>query len=217
MRLLSRSLAFAVLLAGAILPNVSQSQVVPAIKGGGSQINIIGLYSLVNPSGKSGLNYPPGTKFPQSVENKAGQWNQAGAIGADFRLGRFVFGQPAIAARLTFSSGSFAKENTYMFGPELHYSFGKLRPYGGFLLGNGDITWGGSGFKDNSIVYQLGGGLDYHMNRRVNVRLVDFQYQFWNLSTHSYPAGLLPGVPAESFATTLKPYSLNFGLTFRIR
>src|SRR6185437_6632676 len=40
MRLLSRSVAFAVALAGAVLPNVSQSQVVPAIRGGGSQMNV---------------------------------------------------------------------------------------------------------------------------------------------------------------------------------
>jgi hypothetical protein len=218
MRLLSRSLAFAIFLAGAILPNVSQSQVVPAIKGGGSQINVFGMYSLMNPDGKAGLDYPPGTTFPKSVLNQYGQWNTvAGTFGADFRLGRFVFGQPALAARLTFSSGNFAKENTYLFGPELHYQVGKLRPYGDFFLGNGDITWGGgSGFKDNSIVYQLGGGVDYHLNRRFNVRLVDFQYQFWNLGTHDYPAGFLPGQPAASFPTTLRPYQLGFGATFRV-
>ena len=217
MRLLSRSLAFAVLLAGAILPNVSQSQVVPAIKGGGSQINIIGLYTLVNPDGKAGLDYPPGKTFTSSLLNAAGKWDQAGTFGADFRLGRFVFGQPALAARFTFSSGTSAKENTYMFGPELHYAFGKFRPFGDFLLGKGDITWGGSGFKDDSIVYELGGGLDYHVTRRLNVRLVDFQYQFWNLGTHNYPAGLIPGQPAASFATTLKPYTLSFGVTVRVR
>ena len=200
------------------MPNVSQSQVVPAIKGGGSQINVIGMYSLMNPDAKKGLNYPPGTTYPPSVVSRYGQWNTlAGTVGADFRLGRFVFGQPAIAARFTFSSSNSAKENTYMFGPELHYAFGRLRPYGGFLLGNGDITWGGNGAKDNSVVYQIGGGVDYHLDRRFSVRLVDFQYQFWNLSTHNYPAGLLPGQPATSFSTNLRPYSLGFGLTFRVR
>ncbi|HEY4048755.1 MAG TPA: outer membrane beta-barrel protein [Acidobacteriaceae bacterium] len=216
MRLLSRSLGFAALLAGALVPNVSQSQVVPAIKGGGSQINVYGTYSLVNPDGKSTLNYPQGKQFPSNFLN-AGNWNQAGSIGADFRLGRFIFGQPAIGARLTFSTGDYAHEKTYMFGPELHYVFGKFRPYGDFFLGKGDITYQPGGFKDDSIVYQLGGGVDYRINRRFSVRMVDFQYQFWNLSTHSYPAGLIPGQPAQSFATTLRPYSLNFGLLFRVR
>jgi hypothetical protein len=216
MRLLSRSLAFAALLAGAILPNVSQSQVVPAIKGGGSQINVYGFYSLVNPDGRSTVDYPKGTVFPSNYLN-AEDWNAGGGgFGADFRLGRFVFGQPAIGARFTFSSGTFASEKTYMFGPELHYSFGKFRPYGNFLIGNGDITYHPNGFVDNSIVYQLGGGVDYHLTRRVNIRMFDFQYQFWNLSVHNYPANLIPGAPAQSFATTLQPYTLNFGVLFRV-
>lgn len=218
MRLLSRLLACAIIVAGVLIPNASQSQVVPAIKGGGSQINVIGFYTVMNPDGKAGLNYPPGTTFSSAAENTAGSWNSlAGGVGADFRLGRFAFGQPALGARFTFSSSVSAKENTYMFGPELHYAFGKLRPYGNFYIGPGDITWAGTGFKDNSVVYQLGGGLDYHLNHRINVRFVDFQYQFWNLSTHNYPPGLLPGEPSYTFATTLRPYMLNFGLTFRIR
>ena len=217
MRLFSRSLACAVLLAGAILPNVSQSQVVPAIKGGGSQINIFGLYSLVNPDGTSTLDYPPGSTVPAYLKNWASQWNsEGGTVGADFRLGRFIFGQPALAFRATFSTGNFAKENTYLFGPELHYAFGRLRPYGNFLIGPGDITYE-NGFKDNSIVYDIGGGLDYHLTRRFSVRVVDFQYQFWNLGAHYYPAGFLPGEPAYTITTTLHPYSLGFGATFRIR
>ena len=55
MRLLSRALAFAVVVAGAILPDVSHAQVVPAIKGGGSQINVYGLYALVKADGNSTL------------------------------------------------------------------------------------------------------------------------------------------------------------------
>ena len=47
MRLLSRTLALAVLVAGATLPNAADAQVVPAIKGGGSQINVYGTYTLV--------------------------------------------------------------------------------------------------------------------------------------------------------------------------
>ena len=198
------------------MPNVSQSQVVPAIKNGGSQINVYGLYSLVNPDGKSTLDYPPKTTFPQSVQNFVGSWNATGGgVGADFRLGRFAFGQPALGFRYTYSSGNFAKETTYMFGPELHYEFGKFRPYGNIMFGKGDITYP-TKFEDDSIVYQFGGGVDYHLSHRWSVRLVDFQYQFWNLGTHEYPAGALPGQPAVAIDTTLKPYSLNFGIMFRV-
>jgi hypothetical protein len=216
MRLLSRSLAFAALLAGAILPNVSQSQVVPAIKNGGSQINIYGLYSLVNPDGKGTLDYPPHVTFPPAIVNQAGQWSPgAFTVGADFRLGRFAFGQPALGVRYLYSSGNFAKETSYVFGPELHYAFGRFRPYGNVMFGKGDITYPNN-FEDDSIVYQLGGGVDYHISHRLSARLVDFQYQFWNLGTHDYPAGFLPGQPAAAIDTTLRPYSLNFGIMFRV-
>jgi hypothetical protein len=206
------------IVAGMLLPGISHAQVVPAIKGGGSQINVYGFYTLMNPDGKAGLNYPPGVKPTQSQENAADKWNElAGGVGADFRLGRFVFGQPALGARFTFSDRNSAKESTYLFGPEMHYAFGRFRPYGNFYLGTGDVNFGSSATGDNSIVYDVGGGVDYHVNSRINIRLADFQYQFWNLGTHTYPAGLVPGEPSFKYATTLQPYTLNFGLLFRIR
>src|SRR5271156_2693956 len=60
MRLLSRTLALAVLVAGAMLPNAADAQVVPAIKGGGSQINVYGLYVPVKTDFNSPLDYPIG-------------------------------------------------------------------------------------------------------------------------------------------------------------
>ncbi len=215
MRLHSKVLAFAFVVAGALLPNVSQAQVVQALKGGGGQINVYGLYSLVNPDGKSTFDYPQGTHFTNY--GNATSWNQAIAMGADFRLGRFAFGQPAIGARLTYSYGPFANESTYMFGPEVHYMWRKLRPYGDFFIGKGNIDYKGTSFKDDSIVYEPGGGVDYHINRRWSIRLIDFQYQFWNLSTHFYPAGFVPGAPAQYVDTTLKPYTISFGVLFRVK
>jgi hypothetical protein len=217
MRLHSRSLAFAILLAGAILPNVSQAQVVPAIKNGGSQINVYGFYSLVNPDGKSTLDYPPGATFPQQVLNRFGSWSAGGGgAGADFRLGRFAFGQPALGARYTISTGNFATETTYMFGPELHYEFGKFHPYGDFMIGKGDIKYDSTNFNDDSIVYEFGGGVDYHLTHRWSIRMVDFQYQLWDLGSHNYPPGALPGQPGRTVDTTLNPYSLSFGVMFRV-
>lgn len=210
MRLLSRYLAIATVIA--ILPSLSQSQVVPAIKGGGAQINVYGLYSIVNPDEAATRNYPPGQKFP----NAKNDWNQGFSVGGDFRVGRFAWGQPALDARYTRSSSDFASENTYMFGPEIHYQFNRLRPYGDYMIGKGDIHYH-KGMTDDAIVNQFGGGIDYHWNYRWSIRLVDFQYQLWNLGTHHYPAGLLPGQPAYTFATKLRPYTLSFGLTFRIK
>ena len=67
MRLHSRALAFAVLLAGAILPIALDAQVVPAIKGGGSQINVYGTYTLVKTDFNSTLDYPPSATLPPAA------------------------------------------------------------------------------------------------------------------------------------------------------
>ncbi len=215
MRLLSRALALAVLVAGAILPNASDAQVVPAIKGGGSQINVYGMYVPVKTDFNSALDYPPANPPPPYFFDANG-WNQGFSIGADFRLGRFVFGQPALGARYTYSHGTTGSQRTAMFGPEIHYIYKKFRPYGDFMIGPGNITYH-SGQTDNSIVYELGGGVDYHKNRTLNFRMIDFQYQFWDLGNHYYPPGLLPGQPGVYIDTKLRPYTLSFGVLFRVR
>jgi hypothetical protein len=215
MRLLSRALALAVLVAGAILPNASDAQVVPAIKGGGSQINVYGLYVPVKTDFNSALDYPPANPPPPYFFDANG-WNQGGSVGADFRLGRFVFGQPAVGARYTYSRGTTGSQRTAMFGPELHYIYRKFRPYGDFMIGPGNITYH-SGQTDNSIVYEFGGGVDYHKNRTLNFRIIDFQYQLWDLGNHYYPPGLLPGQPGVYIDTKLKPYTLSFGVVIRVR
>jgi hypothetical protein len=183
MRLLSRALAAAILVAAAILPLASEAQVVPAIKGGGSQINVYGLYTLVKTDFNSTLDYPPNNPPPSST-NDANGWNQGVAVGADFRLGRFIFGQPALGTRFTYSTGTFGKQRTFLFGPEVHYIYRRFRPYGNFLIGPGNITYR-TGQTDNSIVYEFGGGVDYHKNRTLNFRILDFQYQLWDLGSSS--------------------------------
>ena len=215
MRLLSRALAFAVVAAGAILPNALNAQVVPAIKGGGSQINVYGLYTLVKTDFNSTLDYPPQAPSPSNTFDANG-WNQAFAGGADFRLGRFVFGQPAVGARYTWSTGTYGKQRTFVVGPELHYIYRRFRPYGDFLIGPGNITYR-TGQTDNSIVYEFGGGVDYHKNHILNFRLVDFQYQLWDLGNHYYPPGFLPGQPGVYIDTKLKPYTLSFGVLIRVK
>jgi hypothetical protein len=215
MRLLSRTLALAVFVAGAMLPNAADAQVVPAIKGGGSQINVYGTYTLIKSDFNSTLDYPPKNPPPDNIFDANG-WNQGFSAGADFRLGRFVFGQPAVGTRFTYSTGTYGKQRTFMFGPELHYIYKRFRPYGDFMIGPGNITYK-SGQTDNSIVYELGGGVDYHKNRWLNFRMVDFQYQFWDLGNHYYPPGFLPGQPGVYIDTKLKPYTLSFGVLIRVR
>ncbi len=124
-----------------------------------------------------------------------------GTFGADYRFGNYSFGQPAIAARLSFVPGGLVGEYTYLFGPEFHMRGKHLRPYADFHLGLGNITYAkGNGRElhptsslsnDTSarsavgrgFAYEFGGGVDYRLKRNYGIRLVDFQYQFWSMGT----------------------------------
>jgi hypothetical protein len=215
MRLVSRAIAFALLVAGATLPNALQAQVVPAIRGGGTQIDVYGLYALVKPDFNATLDYPPGN-LPPASQNQANGWNQGLSGGADFRVGRFVFGQPALGARYTYSTGHYGKQRTFVAGPELHYIYRRWRPYADFLIGPGNITYS-TGQTDSSIVYEFGGGLDYRKTHKIGFRVVDFQYQLWDLGSHYYPPNFIPGQPGVTIDTKLKPYTLSVGLIIRLK
>ena len=72
--------------------------------------------------------------------------------GADYRFGNWSFGQPAIAARLSFVPwGSNIGEYTYLFGPEYHMRGRRFRPYADFHLGISNITYEKGHTEENYI------------------------------------------------------------------
>ena len=163
MRLLSRALAFAVLVAGATLPNASNAQVVPAIKGGGSQINVYGTYTLVKTDFNSALDYPPKAPPPSSFnERMAGTRVFPPALISAW--GGSCLVSRRSGARFTYSAGTTGNKEPSCSAPNFTTSTSRFRPYGDFLIGPGNITYS-TGQTDNSIVYEFGGGVDYHKNR----------------------------------------------------
>ena len=60
-----------------------------------------------------------------------------------------LFGQPAIAARLSFVPGGIVGEYTYLFGPEYHMRGKRFRPYADFHLGFGNITYAKGKTEEN--------------------------------------------------------------------
>ena len=74
-------------------------------------------------------------------------------------------------------------ENHLLVGPRLSAHKGRFIPYGKALVGVGTINFQ-QGYNVTSssqsyFIYALGGGLDYHATRRLNLRLIDFEYQLW--------------------------------------
>jgi opacity protein-like surface antigen len=62
---------------------------------------------------------------------------------------------------------------TFLFGPRVSVSIGKVRPFAHALIGAGHISESASVLSnsDTSFAYALGGGLDYHLIPLVSWRL----------------------------------------------
>ena len=54
---------------------------------------------------------------------------------------------------------------SYLFGPRVSVTVGKVRPFAEALFGAGHITESASGFSNSntSFAYAVGGGIDYHL------------------------------------------------------
>jgi hypothetical protein len=68
---------------------------------------------------------------------------------------------------------------TYSIGPRYHRNFGKLQPYAKGMLGFADFNFPYNLATGKYLTITAGGGLDYHLTRRIYIRAADFEYQFW--------------------------------------
>ncbi len=95
-------------------------------------------------------------------------------------------------------------ETTYEVGGRYlrHYDRGRLAPYAKVLYGRGMVNFpahelivpGGLEIYIDNIAYNLvalGGGADYRLTNRVNVR-ADFEFQHWLAHDNELPSGLSP-------------------------
>jgi opacity protein-like surface antigen len=94
-------------------------------------------------------------------------------------------------------------EKTYEIGGRYHREYGRFEPYAKALYGRGVFNFVIDSYNPDGTVasstvvanlayneFALGGGVDYHLLRRVNLR-ADYEYQMW----HSFPPnGLSPQV-----------------------
>jgi len=213
MRFVSKVPVFVLLLLLTMSTVHTHGQVAPAARGGGNQANVWGMFTINWPD--YGPNYTYG-----------------GTFGADYRMGNFSFGQPAIAARLSFVPGGGVGEYSYLFGPEFHMRGRHLRPYADFHVGLGHITYS-KGTEENYTppppypttlppissrsgwAYEFGGGVDYRLQRNYGIRLVDFQYQMWSVGNGDV---FRPGEgkpPIINGSITYTPYQISFGAYYR--
>ena len=92
-------------------------------------------------------------------------------------------------------------EDTYMVGPRAMIHRRKLTGYAKLLFGRGSIINQDYNLTSSYNAYAFGGGLEYRVGRKLNIRAVDIEVQKWpNFEPH-----------------TLSPVAYTFGASYVIR
>jgi hypothetical protein len=105
------------------------------------------------------------------------------------------------ARYLRFNTFEDVTESNYLVGPRVMLKPGPWRPYVKFLVGAGKITLPFRYAEGTFLAYAPGAGLDYLVNDRVTVRVIDVEYQFW---------------PNFASYGELRPYGVSAGISFRL-
>jgi len=173
--------ALAFLLFPWLLGHVGCAQNIPTAKGPGSYLAVGGGVSAFQ------VDY--------------GQRVLGGAVLFDNVNPTWRIGFEAEARYLRFNQSEDVTETSYLVGPRVMLKPGPLRPYVKFLVGAGNINLPFHYAHGTFLCYAPAAGLDYLVNDRVTVRLLDFEYQLWpNVSTYG----------------ELRPYGLSAGVSFRL-
>ncbi len=88
------------------------------------------------------------------------------------------------------------KEDNYLIGPRIPvYHVGHATPYIKVLIGLGNVSF----LNDAANIIAYGGGLDYRLDKRMSLRVVDIEYQQWRVSPTLFPYGVSAGVGFHIF------------------
>ncbi len=91
--------------------------------------------------------------------------------------------------------------DTYLAGPRYQFNYiARFRPYAKFLIGDGKFNFPYNYGYGNYFVMAPGAGVDYRLSRRLDLRLVNFEYQVW---------------PGFTFGT-LHNYGVSAGIRVRL-
>jgi opacity protein-like surface antigen len=115
---------------------------------------------------------------------------------------------PSLEVRFNYGEGPAVTEKTFEGGVKVEKPIGpggRFHPYADFLLGYGVIDFkhpvvysNGPYASDNSIVYGVGGGLDFDVSPQFAIK-GEYQYSHWSLGT----------------GNTLTPTAVSGGIVYR--
>ena len=89
------------------------------------------------------------------------------------------FGIEAEGRWLEYHQTANVHAETYLAGVRYHFNTGQFQPYVKALGGLGEFNFAYNYAHGSYFVMAPGAGLDYRLSRRINLRTVDFEYQYW--------------------------------------
>lgn len=95
-----------------------------------------------------------------------------------------------------FNQSANVHVETYSIGGRYHFTLGRFQPYAKGLVGFGDFNFPYNLATGRYLVVTAGGGVDYYLSRRIQIRAADVEYQDWpqftfgNMTTLSGSVGL---------------------------
>jgi hypothetical protein len=102
---------------------------------------------------------------------------------------------------LEFHQTANVHAETYSVGGRYHFDLGRFEPYAKGLAGIGEFSYPYNYAHGSYLVVTAGGGMDYALNRRVHIRMADFEYQIWPQFTYGAmtTAGVSAGIRVRIF------------------
>jgi len=152
-------LAAFLLALGLALARAASGQVVPAADAGGLMLS----------AGATGSGFTL-----QYGERK--MLGFAGFVDADTKRRLGIEGE---ARWLVFRQTDNVHATTYTIGPRFHMNYGRFQPYAKGLVGVGEFNFPYNYATGSYLVIAPGGGVDFRLNRRFQLRIADFEYQYW--------------------------------------
>jgi hypothetical protein len=144
----------------------------------------------------------------------AGGKNLSFTAGADLTYLPLRLLRPSLEIRGTYpvDTGHIDSQKSFLVGPKAEHAFGRFHPYVDFLFGRGEIDYHNNLFvigpfiylSSTSTIYSPGGGLDYHLGKRIDAK-ADIQYQRWETPVTS------SGVAHPVALTLGAVYHFDFG------
>ena len=126
--------------------------------------------------------------------------NKGLAFWADYDFSRHVGLEAGYRLGGLIAPGGIA-EDTFLAGPRVLVRRGRATGYARVMAGRGRIENEFYGQASTFNLYSLGGGVEYKVSRRLNVRAVDFELQKW----------------PDFRPSSLSPTVITIGLSYVIR